>query len=481
MGDPVPAPRILIVDDDRGLLRLMERTLSREGYAIEAAQTGREAVALALAKPHDLMVLDLKLGDMDGIEVVSKLASAGCPTAFIVATGQGDERVAVDMMKRGALDYLVKDFRFQEALPAVVARALKQVEQTRKLSAAEEALDRETSLTQAIFDSSGGLLLVLGSDLRILRFNRACERLSGYTLAEVSGRFLWETLADPDESVTLRNTFELLQRGENARDHEGRWVTKSGEWRNIAWSHNALRASGSALEYVIASGVDVTERKRLEQELLGISELERRRLGQDLHDGLCQHLAGIEFMSQVLQQKLATKAKIESARAEEIARLVREAISQTRDMAHGLSPVTLEAEGLMAALAQLAAQTENRFGIKCSFTCPDPVLVPDNAIATHLYRIAQESISNAIRHGKAQHLHILLEWKDNRLLLEVSDDGVGMDGTVPKSKGIGLHLMKYRADMIGGTLRIAGGTHGGTKVACAVPQACNNIGSIPLL
>ena len=225
----------------------------------------------------------------------------------------------------------------------------------------------------------------------------------------------------------------------------------------------------------------IEERKRLEQELLSISELEQRRLGQDLHDGLCQHLAGIEFMSQVLQQKLAGKAKVESARAEEIARLVREAISQTRDMAHGLSPVTLEAEGLMAALKQLASQTENRFDIECTFTCPEPVLVPDNTTATHLYRIAQESISNAIRHGKAKRIHISLEWNDRRLILEVSDDGAGMSNDGPKSKGIGLHLMKYRADMIGGTLRITDGPHGGTKVACTVPQLCNTIESIPPL
>jgi PAS domain S-box-containing protein len=384
------------------------------------------------------------------------------------------------MMKRGALDYLVKDFRFQEALPAVVARALRQVEQLKKLSAAEEALNRETVLTQAIFDSSGGLLLVLGADLRLLRFNRACERLSGFALSEVIGRYLWETLTAPEETTHLREVLGRFRQGENACEHEGRWITKAGERRVIAWSHNAIRHPDASLEYVIASGVDVTERKRLEQELLSISELEQRRLGQDLHDGLCQHLAGIEFMSQVLQQKLAPKAKVEAARAEEIARLVREAISQTRDLAHGLSPVTLEAEGLMAALQQLAAQTSHRFDLHCSFVCHATVLVPDNRMATHLYRIAQEATANAIRHGKAKHVRISLESAEGRLQLKVTDDGSGLSANGPKSKGIGLHIMKYRADMMGGMLWIGPGAEVGTLVCCTVPLAAETHRTITL-
>ncbi|HTI72300.1 MAG TPA: response regulator, partial [Candidatus Limnocylindria bacterium] len=146
MADTPPSTYLLVVDDDRGLLRLMERALTREGHVVMTAQSGSEAIETALHSLPALMVLDLKLGDMEGIEVVNRLRGNGSTIPFIVVTGQGDERVAVDMMKRGALDYLVKDFRFQESLPAVVTRGLKQIEQIKKLNAAEEALNREIAL-----------------------------------------------------------------------------------------------------------------------------------------------------------------------------------------------------------------------------------------------------------------------------------------------------------------------------------------------
>src|SRR6185503_17562674 len=151
---------------------------------------------------------------------------------------------------------------------------------------------------------------------------------------------------------------------------------------------------------------DITEQKRLEKEVLQISELEQRRIGQDLHDGICQHLAGIEMMSQVLEQNLEKKSKAQAAQAEKIATHVRDVIAQTRSLARGLSPLVLESEGLMAALAELAANTEKLFRVKCQFECPTPVYLHDLLTATHLFRIAQEAVTNAVKHGKAKEIEI---------------------------------------------------------------------------
>jgi signal transduction histidine kinase len=216
---------------------------------------------------------------------------------------------------------------------------------------------------------------------------------------------------------------------------------------------------------------DITERKRLEREILEISDRERRRIGQDLHDGLCQHLAGIELMSQVLQQKLAGKSKPDSARAAEIARHVREAISQTRSLARGLSPVTLESEGLASALRELASNAEKMFGVSCRVECADD---PPNlavAMATHLYRIAQEAVSNGIKHGKATQVEICLETNKERLKLSVRDNGSGLPKIPPRTDGMGLRIMRYRAGMVGGILSIEPAAPGGTLVECTVPMA----------
>src|SRR6185369_14489795 len=141
---------------------------------------------------------------------------------------------------------------------------------------------------------------------------------------------------------------------------------------------------------------DITERKRLEKEILETSDREQRRIGQDLHDGLCQQLAGIELMSQVLEQNLAGKSKAAAGRVGQIASHVRDTIVHTRSLARGLSPVTLESEGLMSALHELAANTTKLFNVTCHFRCDPPVLLNDQSMASQLFRIAQEAVSNAI-------------------------------------------------------------------------------------
>ena len=186
---------------------------------------------------------------------------------------------------------------------------------------------------------------------------------------------------------------------------------------------------------------DITDRKRLEQEILEISDRERQRLGQDLHDGLCQHLAGIELMSQVLEQKLAPKSKADAARVAEIAGHVREAIGQTRLLARGLFPVTLESEGLKSALEELAVNTEKIFGIKCRLVSRGEMKLFDLAAATHLYRIAQEAVSNAFKHGKAKEVTLELDFEPERVSLSVRDNGMGFSREAAKNKGMGLRIM----------------------------------------
>jgi len=209
----------------------------------------------------------------------------------------------------------------------------------------------------------------------------------------------------------------------------------------------------------------------LEKEILEISEREQRRIGQDLHDGLCQHLAGIEMLSQVLAQKLESKSKDASIRATEIAKAVRKGISQTRLLARGLSPVTLEAEGLMSALAELAVNTEKMFRVQCVLVCPHAVKFDDHAAATHLFRIAQEAVSNALKHGRAKSISIHLHETASHLHLRVNDNGVGFPEKFSAGTGMGLRIMQTRIGMVGGTLTIERQPAGGTSVIFSAPKS----------
>jgi PAS domain S-box-containing protein len=207
------------------------------------------------------------------------------------------------------------------------------------------------------------------------------------------------------------------------------------------------------------------ERRVLEEELLNASSREQQRIGQDLHDSLCQQLAGIEFQNSVLVQQLS-KTPEAQAEAARIGELIRNATKQARALARGLSPVEIEPNGLMSALTSLAINATNLFRVHCSFECPQPVLLANRTSATHLYRIAQEAIGNAVKHGQAKTVVISLKGGDEELILTVKDDGVGFSQDGRAIEGMGLRIMDYRADMIGAMLRIDSLKGEGTTVAC---------------
>jgi signal transduction histidine kinase len=203
---------------------------------------------------------------------------------------------------------------------------------------------------------------------------------------------------------------------------------------------------------------------------LNISAREQRRIGQDLHDGLGQHLTGIAFMAKVHEEKLAEKQVSDAADAAKIVRLVNEAIHKTRELARGLLPVVSDAHGLMSALQLWAAEVEDLFGICCRFECETPVLIHDDGMATHLYHIAQEAVNNAIKHGRAHNILIQLTAENRWGTLLVTDDGVGIPEPRENTQGMGLHIMSYRAGVIGGRLEIKPNTSGGTAISCLFPM-----------
>ncbi len=208
------------------------------------------------------------------------------------------------------------------------------------------------------------------------------------------------------------------------------------------------------------------ERRKLEQEILEISDRERRRIGEDLHDGLGQHLVGLELMIQAMEPQLPARARVETVK---LAAYVREAIRQTRLLARGLSPVEMESHGLMSALQQLATDVSGLFRVECLFRRSAPVLVFENAVATHLFRIAQEAVSNAVRHGAARRIEIELAGGDGPITLHIRDNGTGGLAAWKPGPGMGLRIMRHRAAMMGGTLQVESRAGGGVCVICTVP------------
>jgi signal transduction histidine kinase len=220
-----------------------------------------------------------------------------------------------------------------------------------------------------------------------------------------------------------------------------------------------------------AALADASSRK-LEQKILEISEGERRRIGHDLHDGLGQHLTGIALLAKALKQRLAGMKLNEAEQAAKIAELVNESIGWTRDLARGLSPVTLDSEGLPPALEELAVNASNLLHIKCTCHYDGADFAIDGEHALHLYRIAQEAINNSVKHGKAKGVQVGLASRGGRITMTVRDDGSGLSAKTLVDPGIGLQIMEYRARMIGATLSVArAAPSGGTVVTCTLPAA----------
>ena len=211
---------------------------------------------------------------------------------------------------------------------------------------------------------------------------------------------------------------------------------------------------------------EVAERERLDREIAQVADRERRRLGQDLHDRLGQHLTGTALAAQVLKGKLATKSAPEATEAEKLVRYVEEGIDLTRNLARGFFSPELEAEGLSVALEGLAENISERFAINCIFHGGESILVRDSAVATQLYRIAQEAATNAAKHAAAKNIDIRVTVNGSELALAITDDGVGIPAELSESKGLGLRLMRHGAALIGATLSVQRNGGSGTVAIC---------------
>ncbi len=214
--------------------------------------------------------------------------------------------------------------------------------------------------------------------------------------------------------------------------------------------------------------LEIEGRIRLEKEILNISEREQKRIGQELHDSIGQQFTGIAFLTKVLEQKLTGKLPDEAAEAAEIKKLVNQAMSQMRSLAKGLHPLNLDTDSFTSILQELAVTTENLFSINCSFKYDKSIQIDDAEVATHLYRITQESITNAIKHGKTKNIHIELGQKKDKSVLKVENDGLDFpEEFEARGTGMGLQIMDHRADIIGASLDIHKAPEGGTIVTCS--------------
>lgn len=334
---------------------------------------------------------------------------------------------------------------------------------------ATTALEESQAKVRAVLETTVDGIITIDARGIIESFNRAAEHIFGYTAAEAIG-----------QNVTL------LMPKPYRDEHDG-YIQKyqqTGQARIIGIGREVVgqRKDGSTFPLDLAvseffvhgrqmfTGVvrDITQRRQLELEILRISEQERRRIGQDLHDGLGQMLTGIGLICTNLARRLHAEGSATATELDEVVELIRDADQQARSLARGLMPVEVDANGLATSLRRLSVNAERLFGITCLFEEMGAARPGDPTVSVHLYRIAQEAVSNAVKHGHATLVRITLAAGEDQVRLRVQDNGTGFPETLPEDRGMGVRIMHYRARIIGANLEIRRGTEGGTILTCTL-------------
>ncbi len=336
----------------------------------------------------------------------------------------------------------------------------------------ERALKESEARFKAILNTAVDGIITIDAYGIISMYNQAAEKMFGYRNEEVMGRNIKMLMPQPyrDEHDQYLENYHAT--GKKKIIGIGREVT--GQRKDGSTFPLYLAVSkfyvGERLQF---TGIirDISEQRMLEQEVLRISEHERRRIGQDLHDGLGQMLTGIGLLSQGLQKKLNKEESTYAEAAAEITRLIREADQYAKNLSRGLLPVDLDSRGLVTSLERLVANAERLFGVKCTFSESKAPVFSDNAVVEHLFRIAQEGISNSVKHGMANEIRLELTANKEFASLRVIDDGKGFSEHWEKEKGSGIDIMRFRAQLISANLDVENLDGGGAMLSCIIPRA----------
>lgn len=318
----------------------------------------------------------------------------------------------------------------------------------------------EEMFVKAFGSSPVGIVIVKLGGGSFVNVNESFVKISGLSREAVVGRTIEEVGLFQSEAEYDRMIQLLIEAG-RLRNFETEFQTPAGEIRMVTVSAEMILLADESC--MIATIEDVTEKKTLEKEILLISEKERQKIGQDLHDDLGPHLIGIEVMSELLKKKLQEDIIPSTSEVEKIRSLIEQAIVKTRRLSRGLCPVFLADHGLESLLQEMASNIKEVYGIDCTFTYAQSILVDDITACTHIYSIVHEAVYNAIKHGHADRVGIDLSYRDGLVTLTIRDNGMGFS-LDENPQGMGLKIMRFRAAMIGAELRIMSSVRGGTTV-----------------
>lgn len=438
---------------------------------------GPDPLVLSLADPHVDGVLWAGEPVLLNGDTPPTLARLGVVSGLCVRVGgAGEPAGLLGAYSVEPRSFSQDDVGFLSAVAIMLSGALERQDTVRALHESEVR-------ARAVLETTVDGVITIDERGRIEAFNPSAERIFGYSEEEVAGKNIHILMPEPYHSEHDGYLNAYMETGHRRIIGIGREVTglrKDGSTFPLDLAVGEVRIHGRRVFTGIVR--DITARRELETEVLRIAEGERRRIGQDLHDGLGQMLTGTALIARGLARTLRNDGSDSAEDAEEVVTLIKEADAQARALARGLVPVELETNALSVALERMAANTSRLFEIDCRLdTVVEADEILQDPIPTHLFRIAQEAVSNAVRHGKASEVTISLVRRPDQLRLIIRDNGIGVGDTqrsdslsadvqTDANRGLGVRIMHYRSRVLGATLEIRPGADVGTVVTCSLPK-----------
>jgi len=456
---------ILIVEDNQELAELISESLSDKGYNTAIAYGGNEAISVFENKVPDMFILDYSLPDMDGKQLITALREGfGGVPPFIVSTGRGDEQVAVDMMKLGAYDYLIKESSLISRLPDVVSKIIKELEIKKLLKEAEVALKESENRFRSFVENSSDLFIKLSEEGNFVYLSPNCKELLGYHSAELIGKPLYEIVSSESRSQVsqdLKNAISNINKTTNIRYSAKH---KDGGIRY----HSAKGISLIENEKIYANFVvrDITEKtladNRILNAIIQTEENQRKLLAEELHEGIGPNLSALLlYMDRI--KNIAALSEKEKGAIEICDKLVNDSVNKVRQIANKLMPTVLNDFGLIKALGWLIEQNASPNSLKVEILSYTSILKIGKMTEIVIYRLIEDLIINSQRHSQANNINITIDKVDSRLLIAYHDSGCYID-RLGSTAGIDLAKHQSRIASLNGNMEYLSPNGQGLKV-----------------
>lgn len=361
--------------------------------------------------------------------------------------------------------YIIESMYDEQRLDVRLAFAEKMARNKEGQFLIEQKLRESEARARSILKTTVDAIITINDRGLIRTFNQAAEELFQYKSSEVIGENVKILMPQPYRREHDDYISNYHQTGERKIIGIGREVTgkrKDGSTFPMYLAVSEVNVNEQRLYTGIIR--DISEQRRLEQEVLRVSEHERHRIGQDLHDGLGQMLTGITLINKNIAASLKEEDHPLAAEVDETTDLLKEADEYARGLSRNLVPVELDSSGLVAALQRLSSNAERLFNIDCELKNTLNIHFNDPTNLTHLFRIVQEATSNAVKHGNASKVQIDMQSDDTKLTIKIEDNGTGFDPDWDQHKGLGVRIMKFRSRLIGANLKISDSSLGGAAI-----------------